>query len=194
MFRDYQAAFEKPTGLPLSALLCAAGLWFVGVVLCAGRVNTRGASVRIRRAACRTDPARGARASGRRSPGSSGECCDDIRAFPAGEFLSFALVPPPSDAGLDFLASREVSPWTPCQRSHVAGSAHSRARAGSRRFSCGNHFRVGRRRRRPERFSSPRAGAEEASTRAHGACASQARRFGSVANSRVVTRIDSRSA
>lgn len=117
------------------ALLCAAGLWFVGVVLCAGRVIPEAHPSES--AASHAGPTQHGEREHEADDhhGSSDDCCDDIRAFPTGEFQGFSLVPPPSDAVLDFLELGELSPWTACQRSQAVGSVQSRAPPRARGFA-----------------------------------------------------------
>ncbi len=117
-----------------SALLCAAGVWLVVVVLCAGRVIPE--AHESKSAATPTEQTdRGERGHGDDDHhGSSENCCDDIRAFPASEFQSFVVVAPSPAAVVDFLALGELSPWTVVQQSCAVTTAHSRAPPHARGF------------------------------------------------------------
>ena len=116
------------------ALLCAAGLWLVGVVLCAVGVISAAHPFK-------SDASHGGQAHhGERGHGDddhhgpSENCCEDIRAFPVSQFQSFVVVAPPSAAVPDFLALGELSPLAAVQQSHAVGSAQSRAPPRARGF------------------------------------------------------------
>lgn len=107
-------------------LLCAAGLWLGIVALCAGRVISDGHGHESEAARVGQAHHDESEPAGHDRHGPSGNCCEDIRSFPASEFQSFAIVAPPSAVVLDFLALDELSARAAVQQNHAVRRAQNR--------------------------------------------------------------------
>ena len=116
-------------------LLCAAGLWFAYVVLCAGCLISDSHAHESEAAHVGQVHHDERGPAEHDSHGPSGNCCEDIRSFPASEFQSFAVVMPPPAAVVDPFAFDELRAWATVEQSHAVGRAQNRGPPDACRFA-----------------------------------------------------------